>query len=658
MVGINDYYQQPGVKHPNSLHGCVNDALSVRELLTNRFGFAKDNIYTLFDSAATRTAVLSLMFGVLKRAAPGDAFVFFYSGHGVWMKNAFQLDSVKRKMSQAMAMSNLYAPDLGCLMTDEDLKTVFNQFVDKKVIATALLDCCYSGFLIAPPAVPKYWWPRMITVPEKAIHLDEISYLSQRQKPKGCPVDSAGGSLADTDGDGVPDCRDWEPATPPGAPVDSLGVASAEDYIEHTTTDPRFAGYSLDPATAATQKKAFNLEDELTVNYLPRAARPADREGSGFLSLAAARDYQKAAEITDETGMRHGAFTKALLAVYKNNPSALPVSALIDKIAAAFKQQQNGQTPTCLIEKSRLKGNLTGVGNQGLSDAITAACTAVNNGRAVLDKGLYAGITKGNVLKRLDGKKTIVVDSATATESMATDSSGTVRRGEVFRLIDNYTASAPLLKFYIPEAPFTTDGFAAFLKNKIEPLIARTGFYADYYFPTQGLPQTLWIYTNATARTEQNSRPISKGRDVADTVILLPLPSYITSELKKKVAQNQNIKLVNNAAEADYVLYLNYTKARANKPSEFVFFYHPPLAKEPQPVFSASKFSAPTLALHQKGLQALCEELYGFTQKTLYDEMLGGHWLNGEKRRGCFARSAGKTVRDGKFFCRKTSCRK
>src|SRR5438046_4354467 len=49
LVGINDYYSVPGTKHPSSLHGCVNDAESMNELLVYSFGINAANIRTLYD---------------------------------------------------------------------------------------------------------------------------------------------------------------------------------------------------------------------------------------------------------------------------------------------------------------------------------------------------------------------------------------------------------------------------------------------------------------------------------------------------------------------------------------------------------------------------------------------------------------------------------
>lgn len=624
ILGINDYYQQPGVKHTRSLRGSVNDALFVQGLLLNRFGFSKANIFTMFDSAVTRPAVLTLMHRVLAKAAPGDAVLFYYSGHGAWMSNPLQLDTVKRKMSQAMVMSNLYAPGLGCLLTDEDMKTVFNKFVDKKVITTALFDCCYSGSLPAGYVLDvDFWNPPPYELPNKAMPIIIPVAVAERKQPTGCLTDSRGNLMdsTDTDGDGVPDCKDWELFTAGGMPVDSAGVAMISNANSFASTPD---------SLAAPGSKAFNLKDALTVNYSPKAKRPADREGSAFLSLAASSDVEIAAEITDESGLRRGAFTKTLLSVYNDNPSTLSVDSLMKKITASIGKQKYGQTPTYRFEKSRLTGNLIGLPANGFADAVTTKCIAVNNGTITFDKGYFAGLSKGNVLANAAGNalqlSAVYADSATAK-----DVSGLVKKGQLFTVRKSYVASSPMIKLYIPEAPFTVESFAAFFKKKIAPLAAQE-IYADYYHPPGFAETTLLLFNSADKPLELHRPGAGETNNKAATVVLLPLPSYIVSPLKKLVGQNQNIELVNRPDKADFVLYLNCANASEQEKAAYVFYFLSPIGAKPSYLFSGEKFSAPTLQLDKKGTETLCQSLYSLATGTIRYLNHEG-WINEQKRK-------------------------
>jgi len=633
LVGINDYYQSPGVKYEHSLHGCVNDANSMKELLLNRFGFKDYNIDSLYDSSATKANLLKRFHQSLAKCREGDAFVFYYSGHGAWMTNPFETDSVKRKMSQGMVMSNLYAPNLECLFTDEDIKTVFNLFVDKKVKVTAIFDCCFSGLLPAG-FTSEYWMPFPPRPEDKSMGLAAIPYRTEKKKPGGCRVDNLGQTLdtLDTDHDGIPDCADWEINSLPGAPVDSLGVMTqaltAEEYIKRTNNDPRFTENSADSSgfvLAMNNDRSFNLSDALTVAYHPLAKRPYERANSGFLSLSAATDIELAAEITDEAGLRHGAFTKAITTIYKNNPSALPITDLLSKISALMKKQGYAQHPTYHYEKNRLNGNLVGIDGSKLSNTVTAKCISVKNGIVILDKGLYAGLANGNVLKKVGSLQTIQVTNATANTSVAFDKNKRTRAGQVFQLVSNRSVSAPLVKLYIPQASFTTVGFKTFLRKKIFPLSLQKN-YADYRFTGQSAASNVLQFTGAKSYTKYYNPALVSGIKEIYTIALLPLPSYLMQSLKKMIAKNQSIQLVNHADQADYVLFLNYVKEREGQPSGFVFYYHPPMEKPSWAVFSRDHLEVKESDVFGKSLQALAQKLYELTNETVrYNST---NWIN------------------------------
>ncbi|GAA4752795.1 caspase family protein [Flavisolibacter ginsenosidimutans] len=634
LVGINDYYQAPGVKHEHSLHGCVNDANSIRELLLNRFGFKRSNIDSLYDSSATKANLLKAFHRSLAKCREGDAFVFYYSGHGAWMTNPYQTDSVKRRMSQGMVMSNLYAPNLECLFTDEDIKTVFNLFVDKKVKVTAIFDCCFSGLL---PAgwTSDYWMAFPPPPEEKSMSLGNITYRTEKKKPVGCRVDSLGRTLdtLDTDGDGVPDCRDWEIASLPNVPVDSLGVMmqtiSAEDYIKRTSNDPRFTKLSSDSsgfALAVNNDRAFNLSDALTVTYRPLAKRPFERANSGFLSLSAASDIELAAEITDEAGLRHGAFTKALLSLYKNNSSALPVADLLSKITDLMQKQGYAQHPTYHYERSRLTGNLVGVEQTKLSNTVTAKCVSVKNGIVTLDKGLYAGIAKGNLLKNTSvGNVTLQVTDATANTATAFDKNSRTRAGAVFQLVSRNSVSAPLVKLYIPQVSLSQPAFKTFLHKIIIPLSLRKD-YADYHYSHLSAAGDVIVLTGTKTYKKYSNPTQVDDASKPYTIVLLPLPSYLTRPLKKMIAKNQSIQLVNRVDQADYVLFLNYVKEREGQPAGFVFYYHPPIEEHSWAVFSRDHLEVKPPEVFAKSLQALTQKLYELSTETV--RYKSTNWIN------------------------------
>ncbi|MFC4209991.1 caspase family protein [Pedobacter lithocola] len=161
IVGINEYYDKPGVKsNEYSLKGCVNDAISMKSLLINRFTFPKENVKTLINAQATQKTFLAAMENILEKSKPGDVAVFFFCGHGVYTINPEnKADSIKQGYNQAICMSDLYSPNYECLVRDNTLKILFNRFVEKKVTLTSILDCCYSENIPMAPLPPVYHNP-------------------------------------------------------------------------------------------------------------------------------------------------------------------------------------------------------------------------------------------------------------------------------------------------------------------------------------------------------------------------------------------------------------------------------------------------------------------------------------------------------------------
>ncbi|MCX2573950.1 caspase family protein [Pedobacter sandarakinus] len=146
LVGVNDYYSKPGQKSEYSLKGCVNDAMSMRTLLSRRFDFDDKNINLILNEKASQQNLIDAFATTLNKSKSGDVVVFYFSGHGIYIDN-FEInnDPVKKGYNQSLVLSDLYSPGYNCLMKDNTLKKIFNQFVAKKVIFTAIFDCCYSG---------------------------------------------------------------------------------------------------------------------------------------------------------------------------------------------------------------------------------------------------------------------------------------------------------------------------------------------------------------------------------------------------------------------------------------------------------------------------------------------------------------------------------
>ena len=77
IVGIENY---PGSL--NDLSYCRDDAVSIRNILTNEYNFEILNIISLLDSQATESAIINAFNDISSRMNEDDIFLFYYSGHG------------------------------------------------------------------------------------------------------------------------------------------------------------------------------------------------------------------------------------------------------------------------------------------------------------------------------------------------------------------------------------------------------------------------------------------------------------------------------------------------------------------------------------------------------------------------------------------------
>ena len=81
-VGINEYYESY-IPSYNWLSCCVSDAMSVWSLLTGeRCGWPAEQTGTLFNTDATKSAVVGKLNELAQTAQAGDQVIYFHSSHG------------------------------------------------------------------------------------------------------------------------------------------------------------------------------------------------------------------------------------------------------------------------------------------------------------------------------------------------------------------------------------------------------------------------------------------------------------------------------------------------------------------------------------------------------------------------------------------------
>ena len=521
LVGINKYYDRPGVQHTGSvLKGCVNDALAMKSMLKQKFGFSEDHIHALLDDNATKKNVSDALNDVLARSKPGDAVVFYFSGHGVWMTN---LDQEKRELvlkkgyNQAMVMSDLYADKLSCLFTDAEVKRLFNKFVDKKVVSTAILDCCFSGMIPATFVMDlhnPYEWDLPKHSPERSLSFSDIFY-------------------------------------------------TYEDYVldptEDISPDSLHKILAIQFPDTATEK-SFNIKDALFIHDSSDITRPSERPGSMFLSLAATDDRTKGLDIADETGTPHGAYTCALLHVLRDNPANMPVAELLRKTSNLIKKQGYPFTMS-FHDNARLSLNFIGIKPEGFKDHISASCTAIKGRTITLNAGLLDGLAVGNTLQAKNRAAfTVTAAALNSAEAIPVNASTTlIKIGDELTQVNSFTKSAPIIKVFFKGSDLSPAAFNKLMAQDILPLTKLQGYH-DYENWDKGLSRNLFFYGDMLEGAKQTAISLRIPTLEDSFQVFLPIPSVVTNELAALLKKNRNIEVVNDPAAAELVLYLNYIK--------------------------------------------------------------------------------------------------
>ncbi|CAN7432647.1 caspase family protein [Rhizobium sp. LjRoot30] len=143
LIGIGDYEKLP---ERMFLHGPVNDVAAMKTLLTGTLGFKPESIKVLLDKEATRSAMIAAAEEWLVAGTkPGDRVYFYYSGHGLQVKddNGDEEDG----LDEAIATYDITPgeSDWTNIIRDDDIQALTEKMKDRMV--TLIIDACHSGTL-------------------------------------------------------------------------------------------------------------------------------------------------------------------------------------------------------------------------------------------------------------------------------------------------------------------------------------------------------------------------------------------------------------------------------------------------------------------------------------------------------------------------------
>jgi len=151
LIGINTYEPPANASKEDkprtaffNLRGAVNDAEAVKSIIQARYSFTAEHITTLYNEAASRSAIIDALEQLLKASSKGDIAFFYYAGHGMLVTNSKSAEPDKK--DEAIVPADYWKKDIKPIR-DKELGAIYNRFIDKGVTLTVITDCCHSGSL-------------------------------------------------------------------------------------------------------------------------------------------------------------------------------------------------------------------------------------------------------------------------------------------------------------------------------------------------------------------------------------------------------------------------------------------------------------------------------------------------------------------------------
>lgn len=159
LIGIDCYMpnQLPGGCYYPSLGGCVRDIRHVESFLINRVGLKAERILTLTASLGsgekpvepraqwpTYENMVAGFKKLIDMARAGDQVYIHYSGHGGRTQTAFAKLKGAGDLDEALVPTDIGNSEARYLR-DVELAYLLKAMVDKKLVATVVLDSCHSG---------------------------------------------------------------------------------------------------------------------------------------------------------------------------------------------------------------------------------------------------------------------------------------------------------------------------------------------------------------------------------------------------------------------------------------------------------------------------------------------------------------------------------
>ncbi|HEX4959000.1 MAG TPA: caspase family protein [Lacibacter sp.] len=305
-----------------------------------------------------------------------------------------------------------------------------------------------------------------------------------------------------------------------------------------------------------------------------RSLFPEEREGGLFLIMSASQSNELADEMYDGD-IPHGAFTLALIKAIQQqsvNESALN---LFLAARAILKSQGSAQEPVIGGSEERQQQTLFGMQKGTGADYAMIPVTGIIENKVQLQGGFAIGLYAQNELTMFnaggDTLVQLVVDTVTGiNSSIASIKKGKpedIQPGMFFRVTNWVATKKPLLNVYMPSTGVTDSILEQFTKT-VQQLKA-SSFIRWMPVYSKGAPNpytsVFWNQDRCYIRSGANDA-VELVQPTVDSIISyckkdsalyveLPVTNAQLIAYKAKMAQNKNISIVSDPAQAQYSFY-------------------------------------------------------------------------------------------------------
>jgi hypothetical protein len=561
LIGINRYYSLDSSlkiyelpQKEYGLFGCVNDALSFKELMVSRFGFKDYNITELYDSMATKKNILDEIDKLYAKCNPGDIAFIYYSGHGASIQTGVKdLNNPGGKENETVEMilpSDVFTTTKYSCIQTASLAKKFIPFVEEKnIILTAIFDCCFSfGTLKDNEGENR---GLMFENPDYTMEISDVKSLSDYNKYENYSYIKS---------------------------LKTLNKKESEKTINLLKSkDVAFSVF--DSIKRSIEKDAINYGINETNEKFDEVP-PSKIPGSNFLFIAATNDTQKAREIEEVNGLTHGAFTYSLMKVFKKYPANISATEAYNYIKnelTAFRTDFI-QDPSIADAYLRSDKTLFGIPSDSVKPILTLKCTEIlPKNIIILDKGSLAGLSTGNKLKNLKNPEITAeiteVEKAYSKAKLKTTASAKVN--DLFKVSDWSNEITTLLNVYLPDDVCSSDQLATIYNKIILPLQNNPNFVP--YEKSDVNCLKIYLKNNAKGlrffdnnkqktvdinykTTEEIVQYINKNMKNKKFFIYIPLPENLKQTIQSFCEKNTEIFFVKNPEDADISFYCSSYK--------------------------------------------------------------------------------------------------